>query len=160
MKNYFMSIPESVMLKKAIMEIQQINEVTLEYNLKLSEEDMKMIIKVRNEALTSSGRVDFGGGIISKIITVFCDSPYIIQSNYVEIIDELIKTFYYYKNETKEKISDDELLMFMKECFDDKCQGDISLLRYKYLDTVEYNIKHGVIDYLNIDSEEEEEEKF
>lgn len=157
MKNYFMSIPESIMIKQIFMEIEQINEVTLEYNLKLSEEDMNMIIKGRNEALTSNGRVEFGGEIISKIITMFCDSPYIIQTNYVEIVDDLIKTFYYYKNETEEKISDDELLMFMKECFDNSCQGDISLLRYN-LGIVEYNIKHGVTDYFNIDGEEEKEE--
>jgi len=110
-----------------------------------------------------NGRVEFGGGIITKIISSFCDSPYIMQNNYVETIDDLIETFYYYKNETMEEISDDELIEFMKEYFDNRCQGDLELLRYKYLDTIAHNVKHGVADYLNIDEhmdfdEEEDEE--
>jgi len=36
-KNYLMSISNSIITKQAILEIQQINERTLEYGLKLSE---------------------------------------------------------------------------------------------------------------------------
>lgn len=146
-----MSISSSIITKQAILEIQQINESTLEYGLKLSEKDIKVILETRSEALVSNGRVEFGGGIITKIISSFCDSPYIMQNNYVETIDDLIETFYYYKNETMEEISDDELIEFMKEYFDNRCQGDLELLRYKYLDTITHNIKHGVVDYLNMD---------
>lgn len=163
MKNYLMSISNSIITKQAILEIQQINERTLEYGLKLSEKDIKVILETRSEALVSNGRVEFGGGIITKNISSFCDSPYIMQNNYVETIDDLIETFYYYKNETMEEISDDELIEFMKEYFDNRCQGDLELLRYKYLDTITHNIKHGVVDYLNMDEymdfdEEEDEE--
>lgn len=151
-----MSISNSIIIRQAFIEIQQINEETLEYGLKLSEEDIKRIIKTRNEALISSGRVEFGGGIIRRIISNFCDSPYILQNNYVEIINDLIETFYYYKNETMEEISDDQLINFMKECFDNKCHGDLDLLRYKYLDIISHNIKYEVADYLNVDGDEEE----
>lgn len=163
MKNYLMSISNSIITKQAILEIQQINERTLEYGLKLSEKDIKVILETRSEALVSNGRVEFGGGIITKIISSFCDSPYIMQNNYVETIDDLIETFYYYKNETMEEISDDELIEFMKEYFDNRCQGDLELLRYKYLDKIAHNIKYGIVDYLNMDEhidfyEEEDEE--
>lgn len=154
-----MCIPGSIITKQAFIEIQQINEETLEYGLKLSEKDIKTIIKTRNEALSSSGRVEFGGGIITKIISSFCDSPYILQHNYIETIDDLIETFYYYKNETMEEVSDDELINFMKEYFDNKCQGDLDLLRYKYLDKIAHNIKYGAIDYLNVDGDEEGDEE-
>jgi len=158
-----MSISNSIITKQAILEIQQINERTLEYGLKLSEKDIKVIFETRSEALVSNGRVEFGGGIITKIISSFCDSPYIMQNNYVETIDDLIETFYYYKNETMEEISDDELIEFMKEYFDNRCQGDLELLRYKYLDKIAHNIKYGIVDYLNMDEhidfyEEEDEE--
>ncbi|MGY0373342.1 DUF6323 family protein [Clostridium sp. JNZ J1-5] len=156
MKNNLMSISNSIIIRQAFIEIQQINEETLEYGLKLSEKDIKTIIKTRNEALISSGRVEFGGGIIAKIISSFCDSPYILQNNYVETINDLIETFYYYKNETMEEISDDQLINFMKEHFDNKCHGDLDLLRYKYLDKISHNIKYEVTDYLNVNGDEEE----
>jgi len=156
-KNHLISIPNSIINHQALIEIQQINEKTLEYGLKLSEKDIKVIIKARDEALCSSGRAEFGGGIITKIIESFYNSPYILQSNYIEIIDELIETFYYYKNETMEEISDDELIDFMKEYFDDKCQGDMDLLRNKYLYKLARNIKYGVIDYLNVEGDIEED---
>lgn len=151
MKNYFMVIPNSIAVNQILSEIEQINEETFEYGLKLSEQDVKAIVETRNQSLSSTGRVEFGGGIITKVISTFCDSPYILQSNYVEIINELIENFYYFKNETLEEISDDELIEFMKEYFDNKCQGDLDLLRYRYLDKVAHNVKYGVKDYLNVD---------
>lgn len=157
MRNLLMSIPDSILIQQAFMEIQQINEETLEYGLKLSEADTKAIIEVRNEALSSYGRVEFGGGIITKIISSFCDSPYIWQQNYVETINDLIEIFYYYKNESMDEISDDELIDFMKEYFDNKCQGDLDLLKYKYLEAVSGNIRFGVTDYLNVDGDLEED---
>ncbi|MDP4088857.1 MAG: DUF6323 family protein [Bacillota bacterium] len=157
MKNFLISIPDSIIARQAFAEIQQINEVTLEYGLRLSDNDIKIILSTRSEALSSSGRVEFGGEIITRLIMRFCDSPYISQYNYVETIDELIETFYHYKNETMDGISDDELIDFMKECFDNKCQGDLELLRYKYLDTLAHNVKYGVVDYLEVDEALEEE---
>lgn len=153
-----MSIPNSIITKQAFIEIQQINEKTLEYGLKLLEKDIKTLIETRDEALSSNGRVEFGGGIITKIISSFCDSPYILQNNYAETINDLIETFYYYKNETMEEISDDELIELMKEYFDNRCQGHLELLRYKYLDKIAHNIKYGVIDYLNVDEDVESDE--
>lgn len=146
-----MSISNSIIIKQAAVEIQQINEKTMEYGLKLSEKDIQIIMKTRNEALRSNGRVEFGGEIVTQIISVFCDSPYISQYNYVETINDLVEIFYYYKNETMEEISDDELIEFMKESFDNKCQGDLDLLRGKYLDKVAHNVKYGEVEYFNMD---------
>ncbi|MCT8977712.1 DUF6323 family protein [Clostridium sp. CX1] len=157
--NSIMAIPNSMIIKQAFIELQQINEKTLEYGLKLSDKDITAIIERRTEVLKGNGRVEFGGGIITKIISNFCDSPYILQHNYVEIIDDLIETFYYYKNETMEEISDEELINLMKEYFDNRCQGDIELLRYKYLDKIAHNIKYGMVDYLDVDEDIERYEK-
>ncbi|MHC1683141.1 MAG: DUF6323 family protein [Clostridiaceae bacterium] len=151
MKDFLISIPDSMIVKQIIIEIQKINEQTIEYGLKLSEKDIKTILKTRSEALSSNGRVEFGGGIITQIISSFCDSPYISQYNYVETISDLIETFYYYKNETMEDISDDELIGFMKLCFDNKCQGDMEFLRGRYLDKLAHNVKYGEADYLEMD---------
>lgn len=71
MKNYLMSISDSIISKQTFEEILQCNEETVEYGLKLSEENVKEIVEIRSEALSKNGRVEFGGGIIKQIISTF-----------------------------------------------------------------------------------------
>ena len=55
--------------------------------------------KKKNEVLKRQRRVEFGAGIIEKLIYEFCDSAYLDSSNYVETIIRLQEIFYCYKNE-------------------------------------------------------------
>lgn len=146
---------ESLLENNLLNEILKCNEVTKEYGLKLNENDIKEIVKTRNIALERSGRIEFNGQIINKIIESFCDSPYISQYNYSETINELVEIFYNYKNETLDYIGDDELIEIMKEFFDDYCQGSLELLEGKVLYKISDNIRNGVRDYTNINSEKE-----
>jgi hypothetical protein len=152
-EKFLMPISNSLVVNQVIADIKQTNEDTLQFGLKLSEKDIRAVIAHRTEALKSTGRIEFSGEIIKKIICSFCDSPYILQENYVEIINDLVETFYFYKNETLEEISDDELIDFMKEYFDNKCQGDLDLLRDKYLERVAHNVKFGILDYFDVDQD-------
>ncbi len=145
----------SLLENNLLNEIIKCNEVTKEYGLKLNENDIKEIVKTRNIALERSGRIEFNGQIINKIIESFCDSPYISQYNYSETINELVEIFYNYKNETLDYIGDDELIEIMKEFFDDYCQGSLELLEGKVLYKISDNIRNGVKDYTNIYSEKE-----
>ncbi|MBU3136770.1 hypothetical protein KPL39_10890 [Clostridium gasigenes] len=147
---------ESNLLKKEIFnDIFKCNEVTVEYGLMLREEDIKEIIETRNVALEKSGRIEFNGQIINKIIITFCDSPYISQYNYGDTINELVEIFYNYKNETLDYISDDELIEIMKKYFDNYCEGSLELLEGKVLYKIAENIRYGVKEYTNIDNEKE-----
>ena len=147
---------ESNLLEKQIFnDISKCNEFTNEYGLMLQEEDVKEIIKTRNIALEKSGRIEFNGQIINKIIMIFCDSPYISQHNYSDTINELVEIFYNYKNETLDYISDDELMEIMKEYFDNYCQGSLELLEGKVLYKIADNVRNGVKDYANIDNEKD-----
>lgn len=141
--------------KQVFNDIVKCNEFTMEYGLTLHEEDVKEILKTRNVALEKSGRIEFNGQIMSKIIRSFCDSPYISQYNYSDTINELVEIFYNYKNETLDYISDDELIEIMKEYFDNYCQGSLELLEGKVLYKIADNIRNGVKDYTNLDSEKD-----
>lgn len=136
-------------------DIFKCNELTVEYGLKLHEEDVNEIVTTRNVALKKSGRIEFNGQIINKIIITFCDSPYISQYNYSDTINELVEIFYNYKNETLDYISDDELIEIMKEYFDNYCQGSLELLEGKVLYKIADNIRRGVKDYTNLDNEKD-----
>lgn len=150
--------------KLAVSEIMKCNEYTARFGLVLSQSEAQELVETRTEALSRNGRIEFGGGIIDKLIKEFCDSPFLYQGNYAETLNELIETFYYFKNESLDGISDDELISLMKKYFDQKCRGSIELLRNRELEALARNIRYGVGDYENIEDkddccdEEEEDE--
>jgi len=147
---------ENNLLERQVFnEIIKCNDILIEYGLKLNEEDVKEIVTTRNRALEKSGRIEFNGQIITKIIISFSNSPYISQYNYSDTINELVEIFYNYKNETLDYISDDELIEIMKEHFDNYCQGSLELLEGKVLYKISDNIRRGVKDYTNFDNEKD-----
>lgn len=155
MKDSINLFKNNLLDKQVFNEILQCNEITSEYGLKLSEEDVREIINTRNISLQKSGRIEFNGQIVNKIITAFCDSPYVSQYNYSDTINELVEIFYNYKNETLDYISDDELIEIMQEKFNNYCQGSLELLEGKVLYKIADNIRNGASDYTNIYSEKD-----
>lgn len=153
-----MNIYSSLIQKQAVDEIEKCNDLTFRFGLTFSRKDAIELVETRNFSLKSNGRIEFGGGVIDKIIKEFCDSPYISMHNYVETIHELIKMFYIYKNESLDLISDDELIKFMKNSFDGKCQGSLELLSGRELDKMARNLRYGYAPEYSEDNEYEEEE--
>lgn len=111
-----------------LSEVIETNQVTEKFGLVLTEDEAKWILNERKNVLREQKRVEFGESIVTKLIFEFCDSSYIDQRNYVETILRLQEIFYLYKNETKDKIPDEELLHLMKEQFENVCQGDLDYL--------------------------------
>ena len=79
-------------------------------------------------------RVEFGPGVLDKIIFAFCDSNYIYQDIYAETIARLHEIFYLYKNESMDEMTDDELIHVMRNAFDGECQGSLDYLEDTYLE--------------------------
>jgi hypothetical protein len=118
----------SLIQNQAVAEIEHCNVFTAQFGLTLSRREALELVETRALALKNNGRIEFGGGVITKIINQFCDSPYVSRHNYAETLHDLLETFYYYKNETLDLISDDDLIGFMKERFNGQNQGSIELL--------------------------------
>lgn len=153
----------AIMQKQSVSEIMKCNDLTARFGLLLTEAQAIALIETRSYALKENGRIEFGGGVIDKIINEFCDSPYLSMYNYEEVLHELLEIFYYYKNEMLDLMSDDELIEYMKKSFDGICQGSIELLSGRELYKVSNNLKHGYdIDYsedtCKLDDEEEDED--
>ena len=111
-----------------VSEVVRTNQVTERYGLALSEEDAALIAAERTKVLQEQKRVEFGGGIMPKIIYEFCDSSYIDQNNYVDTLISLQEIFYLYKNEMQDEIYDVELLHLRKEQVETICYGDLGYL--------------------------------
>jgi len=144
--------------KQAVSEVIKCNDYTARYGLILTPAQALELVETRSIALSENGRIEFGGGVIDKIIKEFCDSPYISMHNYTQTIHELLEIFYYYKNETLDLISDDDLIKHMKIAFDGICQGSLDLLSGRELDRIARNLRSGYrYDYSEDDLWEDEE---
>ncbi len=148
--------------KQAVNEIMKCNDMTVKFGLILTEVQALELVETRSYALKQNGRIEFGGGVIDKIISEFCDSPYISINNYNETLQELLEIFYYFKNETLDLMSDDDLIKYMKNAFDGICQGSIELLSGRELYKLARNLRYGYEpDYsdnaVELDEDEEDE---
>ena len=119
------------------------NNETARFGLSLSEQEAKLILSEQRHTLKEQRRIEFGEGIAPKIIHEFCDSAFIDQNNYVETIIRLQEIFYLYKNEMLDEITDDELLHFMKEQFEEICFGDLDYLEGTCLNNFSQAIRAG-----------------
>ena len=120
--------------KNQLQKVMDMNAKTERFGLSLTEEDARMLVEKRLESLKEQQRVEFGEGILPKLIFTFCDSPYLDQGSYADIIAQLQEIFYLYKNESMDELSDDELLSLMKEAFDGECQGSLDFLQETVLE--------------------------
>ncbi|MCX7614688.1 MAG: DUF6323 family protein [Clostridiales bacterium] len=155
MGEQFSLLPDLIINQQATNEIIKCNEKTSKYGLVLSDKDAIELVETRNAALLSNGRIEFGGGIINKLISEFCNSPFLSQYDYANTLHELIETFYYFKNETLDQIGDDDLIIIMKKYFDDRCNGSIELLQGRELEQLAKNIRFDKKHYEDLDSEED-----
>ncbi|MBS7525416.1 hypothetical protein KHM83_01850 [Fusibacter paucivorans] len=115
-------------LKTTVPQLMTLNDITAPYGLSLTQADAALLLATRDTALKSTGRLEFGSGIIDKIIEAFYDSPYLMASEYVETLTDLIDAFYYFKNELHDRMGDDALIAFMRRAYDDPCNGAVTLL--------------------------------
>lgn len=155
MNEQFMFLPVAMFDKQMVTEICKCNEYTSKYGLILAENDIHDLVENRREALAQNGRIEFGGGITQKIIIEFADSPYLHQDNYVETLTGLQECFYYFKNESMEELSDDELIRLMKKYFDDVCQGSLEYLNSTILENYCRDIRYGSKEYRDSDGYED-----
>ena len=127
------------------------NETTEQFGLSLTEEDAKLILAERKNALAEQKELSLVKELRQKSFMNFCDSEYIHQSNYVETIIRLQEIFYLYKNEMHDEITDDELLHLMKEQFENICFGDLDYLESTCLANFAEAIRAGYDGYKGSD---------
>ena len=128
-------------------QVLETNQYTQKYGLVLRKEDAALLAEARADVLRDQKRVEFGPGILPKIIYAFCDSSYIYQDNYCESMARLQEIFFQYKNEMLDEITDDELLEFMREQFENVCRGDFDYLEGTCLDLFAQAIRAGYAGY-------------
>lgn len=129
--------------RQAAQTLLALNDETAAHGLRLTEDQALSLVETRAESLKKTGRVEFGGGVIERLIRAFCDSPYLCQDSYAQTLQALIDLFYEFKNETLDLLSDAELVAFMKQAFDGPCAGSIDLLAWQALPALAQHLHEG-----------------
>ena len=124
--------------------IYKLNEETVRYGLTLSSEAALRVVQSHRQTLRETKRLEFGGKTAEKIVDAFKDSSYIHQHNYEATLCQLVETFYYYKNETKDQIGDDRLIEIMRDRFENTCHGSLELLHHKAMDQIVTEQNRGI----------------
>lgn len=133
--------------KQQLARVIETNRMTAQYGLTLNEAQAGLLAAEQCAVLKEQRRLEFGEGIIPRMIAEFCDSDFIDQEHYVEILLRLQEIFYLYKNEMQDEISDEELLHFMKEQFEMVCFGDLEYLEGTCLTIFAQAIRAGYRGY-------------
>jgi hypothetical protein len=120
-----------------VSEILELNNESRQYGLVLTPQNVVQILEARNRSLRQLGRIELGFEVSKTIIHNFCNSSYITPEEYVPVLSELHDIFYYMKNETEDKIGDDELIQMMKDYFENSCGGSLELLKGKLVSFAE-----------------------
>ena len=104
------------------------------YGLEISEEALRELVALHHEALRQSGRVEFGVGILPKLMAAFRSSPYVDRESFPEILGQLQDSFYAFKNESRDLFSDDEIIEWMASVFNGCAHGSTEILDVISLD--------------------------
>ncbi len=115
-------------LMTAKAELASCEELMGRYGLRLTEEEQQALALRQQQALEQTGRILLEGGVLQKLVYAFCDSPFIQPQDWADTLGELLDTFYEYKNESGDALSDDELVEWMARLFSGSAQGSLDYL--------------------------------
>lgn len=101
------------------------NSKTEAFGLALTEEEVVSLTEQRFEVLQETRRVEFGRGPLLELVSTFGRSTHVNQETYVEVLAALQELFYRLKEETKEEVSDNDLIDALYYFFEEEAQGSI-----------------------------------
>lgn len=104
---------------------QQCNALSARCGLELSEPQFLALEEHRLRTLQEAGRIEFGPGILPRLVHAFCDSPYLGQREWPGALAELTELFYHFKNQCGDALSDAELVDAMQKSFNGPAHGSL-----------------------------------
>lgn len=131
------------LLQRAGTALQAQNGSLAHFGLFISPQQAQALVQGQAAALQAAGRVEFGEGILPRMAFAFCNSPYVAPGTFTDILSELTEIFYYFKTESGEQLTDDELLENMKAAYDGPCGGHIPYLRETLLEELARSARLG-----------------
>ena len=156
MDTLFKLTPLRVEAVQLARQMEACNRMSRHYGLSLDYSQIQELEEGRYRALADYGRIEFGEGILQDLVQMFCDSPYLTQENYAAVLAELQDIFYYFKSESMDSLTDEELLEMMRTLFNGKAQGSTAYLSGTSMETLCRYFRGGWIEEGPTDREGED----
>ncbi len=115
MKEELVNIPRQ---EDTLQALAVCNRRTAPLGLRLTKEECLTLAESRERALTDTGRVEFGGGILPALVEALCDSPYLDPADWAETLMEGQLLFYHWKAEAGDLVRDGVVWAFVGKAFD------------------------------------------
>lgn len=129
-----------------LKKVSELNELTLKYGLKLTDKEINNLIDYKNNILKEIGRVEILDNTLENLIYEFCDSNYIDSENYYQTLYDLTNIFYTYQNEFCHKLTDEQIIKYLKVNFENNCASSIELLESVYFEDLKNKLSNGLND--------------
>lgn len=125
-------------------DLLQMNDETAQYGLQLSPAEAAELTKTHRTALVKTNRIEIGHETVQKIIHALSRSQYLPQTHYADVLNEAVYAFYELKNESEDKMTDDELIENLADGFEEY-EGDMdAYLQSCGLDGLLRKIRYGL----------------
>ncbi len=134
---------QALLEKAQIKSLLECNTISEAYGLALNEQEAEEVAAARELALKTTGRFEFGGAVLQKLIAAFCSSSYVDTKTYAQTLSDLVEVFYTYKNEFLDLMNDDELIALMAGAFEKYAGGSVEKLAGDLLYDMAKNVRAG-----------------
>lgn len=104
------------------------NDVTAEFGLRLSPDEIRELCARHAEALRNTGRVELGSGVLPQLAEAFAGSPYLAPREYAATLGALLELFYQLKNDYRDRFSDAEVIAAMAALYNGAAHGSVEYL--------------------------------
>lgn len=101
-----------------IQALEALGRRTASLGLRLTREECLALAEGRERALTDTGRVEFGGGVLPALAETLADSPYLDPADWADTLMEGQLLFYHWKAEAGDRVPDRAILRFLRKAFD------------------------------------------
>lgn len=112
---WFLALPDA----GGISALDRVSKRLAAGGLSLSEEDAQVLAECRAEALSETGRIEFGESAIVALADAFAHSPVLLQENLARDFSGLLSAFYTLRDELPVDIPDTEIIDALCNCFDE-----------------------------------------
>lgn len=123
----------SLSLQQEEEKLLALGKVTRTYGLYLTGEEAHEVAAQHREALKKARRVEFDNGPVELLARTFCSSIHLCREDWAGALETLTELFYLAKNETWDRVGDEELVKLLFEAFEGGCNGSFELLESEML---------------------------
>ncbi len=123
---------EMLSLEEEAGALLTLGEKTKSRGVYLTAAEAREVAQSHRESLKKARRLEFDQGPVEKLALAFCGSQHIGREDWAEALEILTDLFYQCKNETWDRMGDDDLISLLQEAFE-SCGGSFDLLESEVL---------------------------